>query len=82
MIPTWLKRKLGIKVDSVHPDDVRQALDENLERAEASQREATKVLAEVKRTRQKSRDAHDRMARLREDNHFADMMYQALGGSR
>jgi len=82
MIPTWLKRKLGINVNSTAQEDVQRVLDEHLNRAQASSKEASKTLSEVRKTRQASKDAHDRMTRLRDENHFADMMYQALGGSR
>lgn len=82
MIPTWLKRKLGI----MHPtarDEVREALDRHLDQATESNIEASKTLSEVREIRPAARDAHERMTRLREENHFADLMTRALqGGAR
>lgn len=78
MVLDWLKRKLGA---DVYPTE--QHMDEVYEEHRRSVEEANVIvseqLEEVRQVRKESQDVHRRMTRLREENHFADMMARALG---
>ncbi|MCK2214303.1 hypothetical protein MF672_010940 [Actinomadura sp. ATCC 31491] len=62
--------------------DERPSLDDAARQAEQSRRRAEADLARARERARASRGIADRLRRMREDNHFARMFDEALGGGR